>query len=309
MEYWIRYGLNWLKKKVDYMENGYADLHIHTNESDGTFSPEEVLEHASECNLKAIAITDHDSVTAINPAVRIARQYGIEIIPGVELTTYTPDDIEIHILAYCFDYHKTQFLEKLDLLKKGRLQRAEEIISRLNKAGIDISVSDVTALSGKGAVGRMHIARALVGKKYVKTIPDAFRKYIGKGRIAYAKKWTLSPDEIMDFISSAGGISVLAHPGILGRDRLIPWLIKAGLQGLEVYHSNHSPTDVKRYISLAQKNNLIITGGSDCHGIGKGKTLIGKIKIPYHLVAKLKEGAGKQDRQGKYNNTGIKDGY
>ena len=289
------------------MEKEYADLHIHTNESDSTFSPEEVVRYASQCNLKAIAITDHDSVAAIIPAKRCAAEYGIEIIPGVELTAYI-NDFEIHILAYYLNYGEKWFLNKLDLLKKARLVRAQQIVRKLNKAGIGIDISDVTALSGNGAVGRMHIARVLVEKKRVPAIPDAFRRYIGKGRIAYVQKWTFSPGEIIDLISAVGGVSVLAHPNIMGQDKIISTLAKKGLQGLEVYHSNHSPQEVKKYISLAREYGLLVTGGSDCHGMGKGGVLMGTVKIPYRIVEELKKKAAGNRQREKCNDTGGEDG-
>lgn len=278
------------QRKVNLMPDKYADLHIHTNKSDSTFSPEEVVRNAAKCGLSAISITDHDSVEAIPLVEKYAMEYNIEIVPGVELSS-DADGEEVHILGYYIDFKKKWFLEKLEFLRHTRTKRAQQMISKLNELGISITMEDVLSISGEGAVGRMHIARALLEKKYIFSISEAFQKYIGKGKYAYVKKYRITPREAIDMIGKLGGISVLAHPQIMNQDALIPQMIKQGLGGIEVYHSDHTPQGEERYLEIAKRYNLVITGGSDCHGIGKGKVLMGTVKIPYELVKKLKERA------------------
>lgn len=270
------------------MPDKFADLHIHTDRSDSTFSPLEVIKYASEAGLSAIAITDHDSTAAIPLIMEYAGKYNIEVIPGVELSSDINGN-DVHILGYFIDYQQEWFLEKLEFLRDTRTKRAQQIISKLNELSIDISMEDVINISGEGAIGRMHIARALLKKKYISSIQEAFYKFLGKGRHAYVKKYKITPKEAIDMIKKLHGISVLAHPQIMNQDDLIPIMVKEGLQGIEVYHSDHTPAGVKKYLEIAEKHKLLVTGGSDCHGIGKGRVLMGTVKIPYELVEKIKE--------------------
>jgi predicted metal-dependent phosphoesterase TrpH len=264
-----------------------ADLHVHTNESDSTFSPEEVIKYAAKLQLCAISITDHDSVSAIPKVLQYAKDYNIEIIPGIELSADINGD-EVHILGYFIDYKDTWLLEKLKFLQETRVKRAHQIINKLNELGFKIAIDDVLTLSGEGAIGRMHIARALMEKKYVSCIPEAFSRFLSKGRCAYVAKYKISPKEAIDIINKVRGISILAHPQIMNKDSIISLLVKEGLDGIEVYHSDHTADGVKKYLALTGKYKLLITGGSDCHGIGKGKILMGTVKIPYSLVEIMK---------------------
>lgn len=271
------------------MSTKKADLHVHTFLSDGTFSPQEVVSYAKEIGLSAVAITDHDCVDGIEPALNFSKSNQLEIIPGVELTA---EDVksEIHILGFFIDWKKSWFLEKLKKLCQVRLNRMKEMIDKLSKHGFTISLEDLLKVSGpSGVVGRLHLAQLLHKKKYVSSLEEAFKKYIGDKAPFYVKKVNLSYQEAIETILNLGGIPVLAHPHLLHRDELIPSFIKAGLKGIEVYHSEH-PNKVSRYYEgLAQKYNLLITGGSDCHGSGKGRILMGGVKVSYHLVEKLKE--------------------
>lgn len=270
------------------MPTRYADLHIHTNKSDSTFSPEEVVRYAAKCGLSAIAITDHDSVEAIPLVNEYTSQYGIEVIPGVELSSDANGE-EVHILGYYIDFKKEWFLDRLQFLRETRTKRALQMIGKLNELGLKITIQDVLNISGEGAIGRMHIARALLERKYISAIAEAFQKYIGKGRYAYVKKYRITPREAIDMVDKLGGISVLAHPQIMNIDSIIPIMIKQGLQGIEVYHSDHTHEGEEKYLAMTRSYNLLVTGGSDCHGIGKGKVLMGTVKIPYELVEKLKD--------------------
>jgi len=266
----------------------YADLHIHTNKSDGTFSPQEAVEYAAGLGLNAIAITDHDSVEGIPLARQAAGKYNIEIIPGIELSAGI-DNGEVHILGYGIDFTKKWFLKKLDELRRYRAIRAQKIIEKLNKQGIDININEILNISDNSAIGRMHIARVLLQKGYIHSIPEAFKKYIGGTSPAYVPKHMLAYNEIIHIIRRLGGISVIAHPQIMGKDIWIQKMAKEGLDGIEVYYNDHNKKGELHYLALAKSLHLLVTGGSDCHGTGKGKILMGSVKIPYSLVEKLKE--------------------
>ena len=272
-----------------------ADLHVHTYLSDGTFSPEKVVEYAKANGIDAIAITDHDCCSGIAPAILAGRGIDVEVIPGVELTAEL-ENSEIHILGYFVDWKNASFLKKLDKIVMVRKERAKEILKKLKKHRIDISEEELFEASGPGCVGRLHIANILFRKGYVSSINQAFNKYIADGECCYVRKFKLSPKEAVDMIRAVGGVAVLAHPKLIninGKavDGLIGQLVKDGIQGIEVYHSSHKPRDVERLKKLAGEHGLVVTGGSDCHGFGKKEVLIGKVKIPYALVENLKNHA------------------
>ncbi len=269
----------------------FADLHIHTVHSDSTLSPKEVVDMAHKRGLCAISITDHDCVDGIEPAIAYAKRYDLEIIPGVELTA-EEDDLEIHILGYYIDYKAKWFIEKLKQICQARDRRIYEMVDKLKDYGIEVEPKKVFALSNSGAVGRLHLAMVLYNEGHVSTIREAFKKYIGLHSPCYVKKFKLTPKETIDIIAKLGGVAVLAHPHVLGRDDLIPRFIEQGIRGIEVYHSEHPTNATLHYEDIAFENGLIITGGSDCHGLGKGYPLIGRIRVPYRIVEDLKREAG-----------------
>lgn len=265
----------------------YIDLHIHTHFSDGSFSPEEVVEWALKNDLIAIGITDHDSVEGINPTMDLSRKHQLEVVPGVELTAEA-DNKEIHLLGYYIDWQDRNFKDKLRMLREIRTERAEKMVRKLQELGVYISFEEVEEVAKGGAVGRLHLAQVLVGNGVVGCVEEAFRKYIGDGGPAYVKKYRFTPREATEMIANLGGIPVLAHPSLLNDDGLIPRLVDDGLQGIEVYCTNHNPESSRRYEELAQQYNLIPTGGSDCHGLAKGEVLMGKVKVPYSCLERLK---------------------
>jgi hypothetical protein len=272
-----------------------ADLHVHTNISDGTFSPEKVVRYAREQGLDAIAITDHDTCGAIAAAITAAKDMDIEIIPGVELTAEI-DDNEIHILGYFIDWQDDLFIQKLKGFCEVREKRAKEILKKLRAHGIDLKYEDLLEVAGPctGSVGRLHIANLLYKKGKVACVREAFTKYIGQDSPAYVKKFKLSPKDAAEIIKNAGGVSVLAHPKTINTEKrpledIIKTLVDEGIQGIEVYHSDHNKRNVAEFGKLADKYKLLITGGSDCHGLGKKNVLLGRIKVPYELVEKLKQ--------------------
>jgi len=266
----------------------FADLHLHTLFSDGTYSPDELISESKRCALSAIAVVDHDTIDGLNPTIEAAKKENIEVIPGIELTSEY-EGLEIHILGYLIDYQRKELVEKLDVLKKNRIERVYKIIDKLKDIGIALRPESVFAMAGGGTVGRLHIARALVKEGKVESIFEAFRKYIGDRSPAFCLGFKLSPQEAVKIIRDAGGIPILAHPYSLNNDGLIPKFIDYGLMGLEVYYPEHSQSMINYYSSLAQKYNLLVTGGSDCHGNAKPQAKIGSMKIPYELVERLKE--------------------
>ena len=269
----------------------FVDLHVHTNSSDSTFTPAEVIKIAKEEGLVALGITDHDSVSALAAMSSMGEKAGLEIVPGVELSVEI-DGEEIHILGYFISWEEGWFREKLAELTKAREERAREIVRRLKTLKVELDFEAIKELSGEASIGRLHIARALVKTGYVKHPAEAFRLYLGEGKPAYVRKFPLTPGEVLEMIKSLKGLSSLAHPGLLRNNNLIQDIIKLGVDGLEVYHSEHNKTTTKNLLELAQRHGLLITGGSDCHGLGKGKRLLGKVRLPYAYLDALKERKG-----------------
>jgi len=266
----------------------YADLHVHTSESDGTLTPKQLVKEALYRGLSAIAIVDHDTVGGIPEALAAAQGEDLEIIPGIELTAQHENQ-EIHILAYFVDCGNKALLEKLRLVQLNRIERVHKIVNNLEQQGVKLNAQDVFDISGKGTVGRMHIAKALVKAGWVTTTAEAFRKYIGDKSPAYVLGFNLSPVEAINLIRGAGGVAVLAHPYTLHNDELIAELAGYGLQGIEVYYPEHSQSMVNFYLDLAKKLNLLVTGGSDFHGNVKPDIKLGMIKIPIELVDRLRQ--------------------
>lgn len=266
----------------------FADLHVHTFYSDSTFSPEEVVACACDKGLDGIAICDHDSVDGIAPCRKLGQDMGIEIIPGIELTV-EKTDTEIHILGYFMDYEEGWLVKKLKEMQKARVERMRKMVDKLNAEGIGVRAEDVMKASGRGTVGRLHLAQAMLRTGKVPSFKDAFDKYIGFGRPCYVSSMRFTPKEAIEILMKAGGVPVLAHPYVSGTDEYIPELVGYGLRGIEVYHTDHKPSMVRRYESLAKEYGLIPTGGSDCHGLGKGRVLLGGVRVPYATVEALRE--------------------
>ncbi|MCX5681321.1 MAG: PHP domain-containing protein [Candidatus Omnitrophica bacterium] len=266
----------------------FADLHIHTNYSDSTLSASEVVDESIKNGLSCIAITDHDTVEGIGFVKKAALGKNLEVIPGIELSSEYSNQ-EIHILGYLVDCESDSFLQKLIKMQEVRVKRIKLILDKLKQVGIDhIEPEEICALSKSNSVGRPHVAAILQQKGWVSDAKQAFEKYLAEGACAYVEKYQQTPYEAIKFIRDAGGVAVLAHPMITQRDELIPSFVEAGLQGIEVYYPNYSPSVIDYYANIAKKHNLLLTGGSDAHGEAKTNTFIGRIKIPYELVEKLK---------------------
>ena len=268
-----------------------VDLHIHTTFSDGIKTVSEVLEEASIRHLKAISITDHDCTDAYPYAVELGAKLGIEVIPGVELSSEI-EGTDIHILGYFIDPNHPVFIQKLLEMKEARYLRAQKIVKNLNNQGIDLRFETVLSVAGVGAIGRPHIAAAMMKEELVYSFREAFDKFIGYGLPAYVEKLKMHPKEVFDLIKNAGGIPVLAHPGVTKVDERIPEFIRDGLMGIEVYHTEHPGTLERFYLRIAKKHHLAFSGGSDFHNHNQNRSEIGSPSVPYTAVASLKDALG-----------------
>jgi 3',5'-nucleoside bisphosphate phosphatase len=266
----------------------YVDLHIHTTFSDGSSSVKEVMEIAASRGLKAVSITDHDCVDAYPLASQIGAELGIEVIPGVELSS-EKSGTDIHILGYYIDIENTSFNAKLQEMKDARYVRAEKIVANLNKQGIDLRFETVLSIAGPGAIGRPHIAAAMLKEELVYSFREAFEKFNGYGMPAYVEKLKMHPKEVFDLIKNAGGIPVLAHPGVTKVDERIPEFVQDGLLGIEAYHTEHPGASERHYLRIAKKHKLAFTGGSDFHNSNHNKSEIGIPHVPYLAVKSLME--------------------
>jgi 3',5'-nucleoside bisphosphate phosphatase len=266
----------------------YVDLHIHTIHSDGSSTVKEVLEAAARKGLAAIAITDHDCIDAYPEALEAGAKVGIEVITGLELSSEI-EGTDLHILGYFIDISNAILNRRLSEMKDARYVRARKIVENLNRQGIDLRFETVLSIAGVGAIGRPHIAAALLREELVYSFRQAFEQYLGYGQPAYVEKYRMHPREVFDLIKQAGGIPVLAHPGVTNVDERIPEFIRDGVLGIETYHSDHSATSQQNYIKIARKNGLAITGGSDFHNSSHNKSEIGAPRVPYSTVKSLKE--------------------
>ncbi|MDD2553653.1 MAG: PHP domain-containing protein [Desulfotomaculaceae bacterium] len=268
-----------------------ADMHIHTIYSDGGSTPGEIIEMAKSLKLEAIAITDHDTIDGIQPTLHEGLAIGIEVIPGIELGSYSQGE-EIHILGYLVDLSNRLFLEKLAILCEARVYRMERMVEKLQELGFHVNMGMITDISGRGSLGRPHLAMAMIKIGAVETIFEAFEKYIGEGRPAYVPRYKMEPVEAVTLIKSAGGAPVLAHPGLNKSEYLLEDLIKAGLVGIEAYHPSHSTEQSNYFKQLAWQKGLIATGGSDYHSPRhKEGNRFGMITVPYSVVEELKKRA------------------
>jgi predicted metal-dependent phosphoesterase TrpH len=265
-----------------------ADLHLHTTFSDGTETPQRVVELARDAGLCAIAITDHDNTEAFAVADPVARRLGIELIEGIEMSAST-ESLEVHILGFLIDLENVALQQHLVRQQARRVERVREMVRRLARVGITIDAEEVFRLAGEGTVGRPHVARVLLSHGYVSTPAEAFDKYIGgPEHPGFVPGSPLAPAEIIRVIREADGVPVLAHPVYLKRDELIERFMADGLVGLEAYHSGHTPDRVLHYERMADRLQLLKTGGSDYHGSSKEGLPIGAVKVPYALVESLK---------------------
>ena len=263
-----------------------ADLHLHTLFSDGTFTPEELVLRAQKAGLACIALTDHDTVEGCARAATACAAVKMDFIPGSELTA-EHEDTEVHVIGYFLDTQNPVLLKRIGQFQSVRQNRIYEMVAALNKLGIPLKAESVFALANCKSPGRPHVARALVKEKLIGNLDEAFEKYLKKGRPAWVPKTKMSALESVELIHQAGGLAVMAHPGLNRTDEIIPDLVDAGLDGIECFHTKHSTLMSERYLEIAEKYKLLVTGGSDCHGFSKKAPLIGTVKLPYSYVEKL----------------------
>lgn len=273
------------------------DLHCHSTASDGTLTPSKLIDLARESGLKALALTDHDTLEGLPEAIERSQAIGMELVPGVEISAeFKPGSM--HILGYFVDYNHGGLAGKLKALQDSRKNRNPKIIANLNKLGFDVTLDEVKAASGGGQVGRPHFAKVMIDKGYVRNMDEAFDRYLAKGKPGYAEKFRFSPHDAVELIRAAGGIPVLAHPFTLGLSnpdirKLLAEMKESGLIGLEVYYSEHSRQMVSEYLGMAAFFDLTPTGGSDFHGANKPEIKLGRgfgsLKIPYSVLEDLKK--------------------
>jgi predicted metal-dependent phosphoesterase TrpH len=280
------------------MEN-YIDLHTHSTASDGIYSPTELLHRAKAIGLRVLALTDHDNTGGLDEAAKVAAQLDIDFIPGIEINTDVNGG-EVHVLGYFIEYQRPAFQAILTVLRDARERRGQRMVELLNEEGIHVEWERVREIA-QGSVGRPHVAKALLEAGYVKTIGEAFDKYIGTGKPAYVPRYKLTPDDAVRLIVSANGLPVIAHPielpGLTELRNWLPNLRKAGMVGLETYYGPYTAEDEQALQSLAQQYELVATGGTDFHGPGIHPTPLGGRYVPYTAVEGLKAEALK--RRGK----------
>lgn len=277
------------------MPEKLVDLHLHTRFSDGTETPQRVVQLTREAGLSAIAITDHDNTDALPIARAEAAKYGIELIDGIEMSA-SAEGREVHILGYFMDVAHSAFQKHLSQQQARRVARVHDMVARLCKIGLNLESQEVFALAGEGTVGRPHVARAMVKRGYVSSNAEAFDRYLGEGKPGFVPGSTVLPSGIIRLIRDAGGVPVLAHPMYLKKDELIDQFASEGLMGLEVYHSSHTPELIAQYALIAERLKLLRAGGSDFHGDAKEGLPVGAVKVPYILVEALKQAAAVHPR-------------
>ena len=277
------------------------DLHLHTTHSDGSLRPSEVLALAQTAGVTALAITDHDIVDGIPEALETGARLGIEILPGVEISSFDGKS-ELHILGYCINWQDETLLGRLATLRKSRHRRNPLIIERLQALGLELTYDEVRSLAGTESVGRPHIARLLMEKGYVTSAKEAFDRYLAEGRPGYVARELPTPAEAISWIRDARGVAVLAHPTwVKESTETLPAFIRAlkdnELGGMEVHYSTHTKQQTAKFLELTKQFGLLVTGGSDFHGLTKPDIAVGtgrgSLKVPERLLAPLKEAAAR----------------
>lgn len=274
-----------------------VDLHTHTTCSDGTFTPKQLVEYAVKKGLSALAITDHDVLDGVEEAVYYGSRLGIEIIPGIEVST-DYEGSEIHIVGLFVDMYNPELNRLLNEMRQKRVERNKEVAKRLQSLGLDVTYQDILNTADGAIITRAHIAKALRQKGYISNTQEAFDRYIGFGKPAYVKREVFVWQQTIEMINNAKGIAVMAHPLLykFSKRRLeeaVSAMADFGLKGIEAYYSTHSPSDVKYIKMLADKNKLKVSGGSDFHGANKPKldlaTGYGDLTVPYEVLEGLKD--------------------
>ena len=265
------------------------DLHVHSTASDGRLSPQAVITEAAARGLMYVALSDHDTVDGVGPALQAAQDYPrLNVIPAVEISTDIPDG-QVHILGYFIDYTSEDLTSSLKRFKNSREGRAQAMIARLGELGMTIDWQRVQEIAGVGSIGRPHIAQAMLENRYIKSLKEAFEKYIGQGCPAYVERDKMTPVEAVELIVRSKGLPVLAHPTtVADPERLVEILKPVGLIGLETYYKDYNADEKNRLVAMAERHNLLATGGTDYHGLeDETEVMIGGVDVPLEAVERL----------------------
>jgi predicted metal-dependent phosphoesterase TrpH len=271
------------------------DLHMHSTFSDGTYTPEELVKEGVAIGLKAMALTDHDTTNGVGRFLAAAKEAGVRALTGVEVSA-DPNQGTMHVLGYCVEPTDPVLVEHLKWIREGRDARNVEILHKLNELGCHITMEQIRSYAGEDVVGRPHFAQALIAAGYAKDKKDAFEKYLARGKAAYVERRRLSPAATLELIRRAKGVPVLAHPFTLNLDpgalrQQVKELVGAGLLGIEVYYSEHTPERIKEYLKLAKEFNLVASGGTDFHGANSPQVRMGygfgNMSIPDDIADKI----------------------
>jgi predicted metal-dependent phosphoesterase TrpH len=275
---------------------GGVDLHSHTTASDGALSPRELVKLAAKHGVRVLAVTDHDSVSGLPEAMEEAARHGIEIVPGLEINCDV-EGAEIHVLGYCVDWQAQWFEAFLVEQRAERTGRVHRIVERLGELGLPLTADEVFAICKEGSPGRPHVAQAMIKRGYVKSVREAFDRYLRSGGPANVPRRRLTPAEAVAVIRRAHGVPVFAHPGLADRDAMIPELVQAGLAGIETFYPEHSAGQIEAYRAICRAHDLVATGGSDYHGSHTGRAnTLGHPHVPLEVWHELKARAERLQR-------------
>lgn len=272
------------------MSSAGVDLHLHTSRSDGSDDPALVVSRAYDLNFAAIAITDHDTLAGLPEAADAAADIGIEFMPGVEISA-AYGNTEVHVIGLGIDAGDQALTAALLALRNARQARVEKILDRLHTRGVELTRDEVQAQADKAdALGRVHIARAMRARGLTKTVQEGFDRYIGRGKKAFVPKKTVSCAKAVDLIHGAGGLAFIAHPAVGNTvQSILARLLTLPFDGIEAYHTEHSPGHVTQFVQIARERHLLISGGSDCHGTATGKPDMGRVRVPYEHFEMIKK--------------------
>ncbi|MFH1024963.1 MAG: PHP domain-containing protein [Planctomycetota bacterium] len=266
----------------------WADLHVHTHWSDGTDTPREVMARARAAGVTIVAVTDHDTVAGVAESLEAGQSFGVEVLPALEITTSYNGDEEIHLLGYFINPEDPILAERLAAVRDVRRRRIVAMAERFVRLGMPFAAEEVLA-AGRSSVGRPHVADILIRKGYVRSTGEAFERWLKKDAPGYVPKTNPSWREGIAWIREAGGIAVMAHPGVTNHDEVIAAMAAEGLSGLEVWYPRHDTVAENHYLKMARRYHLVATGGSDCHGRRNGEPILGKVKLPVGAVEELKK--------------------
>ncbi len=275
---------------------GAVDLHTHTTASDGTYAPRDLVAEAASRGVRVLAVTDHDSTEGLAEAIDEAeRRKPLEIVPGIEINCDV-EGAEIHVLGYLMDWQAEWFQDFCREQRRERRARIHRMVERLAAIGMPLDADEVFAIVKEGSAGRPHVAQVMVARGYVKTVREAFDKYLGSGKPGHVPRKKVTPEDAVRIIRKAGGVPVFAHPGLADRDELIPGLIAAGLMGIECYYTEHSAAQRASYLQICKDHDLVATGGSDFHGPKVRAATLGSPSVPMSAVDALRAKAALSHR-------------